>query len=580
MAMDGVSIAALTEELNSVLCGSRVDKIQQTETDELLISFYGGVGGGKKLRLTANPQVARVCITEDKKKSPEVAPLFCMLLRKHLGGARFKEATQPDFERIIKIVFDGVNEFGDPCEKYLIAELMGRHSNIILVDESGKIIDSIKHIDFTTSSVRQVLPGLNYEYPPSQKKANILTVNLSEIVDILSGATSGEKVDKVILSNFSGISPLVAREIVYRAFNSCEIYMESLDYSRILDLAACCFEVFCEVREKKFFPCYLVRRDTEKPFEFSAIKICQYEDGAEVIAQSNMSCAVENFYRERDKQERLMRKSARITKVVSNNIERCAKKLIAQTAELADTENMEKYKRYAELITANLYSLSDNSDKAVVVDYYDEEMPEITITLDKRISPAANAQKYFKKYNKAKTAEEELKKQIELTRRELDYLESVEEELGKIETEEDMTEIADELYEQGYIRRPKDARKKKKETSKPKEFTTPDGFRVLVGKNNKQNDVLTLKTAKNVDLWFHTKEIHGSHVILCYEHGKEFSDEAILFAAKLAAKYSKASESSQVPVDYTQVKYVKKPSGAAPGMVIYTDNKTVYVKPE
>lgn len=580
MAMDGISVAALVDELNSELFGSRVDKIQQTESDELLISFYQGNGGGKKLRLTANPQVARVCITSDKKKSPEAAPLFCMLLRKHLSGAKFKMALQPDFERIIKLVFDGTNEFGDACEKYLIAELMGRHSNIILVDDKGKIIDSIKHIDFSVSSVRQVLPGLIYELPPSQDKKNILNVTLNEIVEILKAQDCGIKADKAVLGAFSGISPLISREIVYNSFGTCEVYMKQLDYSKILDLAASCFEIFNKVKNKEFHPCYLVRKDTDKPFEFSALEIFQYEAAAEKVLQTTMSEAAESFYYERDKRERLLKKSAHLVKVVSNNLERCAKKLIAQNAELSDTENMEKYKRYAELITANLYALSDGENQAVVVDYYDPEMKEITITLDERLSPANNAQKYFKKYNKAKTAKEELTKQIKLAEAERDYLESVEEELQKAETEEDLAEIADELYEQGYIKREKSKQKRKKEASKPLEFVTKDGFRVLVGKNNKQNDLLTLKLSKNSDMWFHTKDIHGSHVILCYEYGKEFTIDAIIETAKLAAKYSKASTSANVPVDYTLVKYVKKPSGAAPGKVIYTNNETVNVKPE
>lgn len=579
MALDGISVAALVEELNNGLSGSRVDKIQQTESDELLISFYGGVGGGKKLRLTANSQVARVCFTQDKKKSPETAPLFCMLLRKHLSGARFKSAEQPDFERVIKIVFEGTNEFGDLCEKHLIAELMGRHSNIILVDESGKIVDSIKHIDFSVSSVRQVLPGLLYENPPSQDKANILTVTLTEIVDIINSQDEGMRADKAILDGFLGISPLISREIVYRALGTTDIYLDQLDYSKILDLAQCSFEIFKKVQNKEFSPCYLVRKDTDKPFEFSAVEILQYEDAADVVLQGNMSEAVENFYREKDKKERLSRKSAHLVKLVGNNIDRCAKKLITQRSELSDTENMEKYKRYAELITANLYALKDGEKQAVVVDYYDEEMPEITISLDERLSPANNAQKYFKKYNKAKTAAEELTKQIKMAEKELLYLESVEEELKKAETEEDLSEIADELSEEGYLKRSTDKRKKKKEVSRPLEFVTDEGFVILVGKNNKQNDLLTLKMAKNSDMWFHTKDIHGSHVILRYEYGKEFTENSIVAAAKYAAKYSKASESANVPVDYTLAKFVKKPSGAAPGMVIYTNNKTINVKP-
>jgi len=580
MAMDAISVAALVDELNIALSGSRIDKIQQTESDELLISFYGGASGGKKLRLTANSQVARVCLTCDKKKSPDAAPLFCMLLRKHLSGAKFNCAEQPEFERIIKLTFDGTNEFGEPCKKHLIAELMGRHSNIILVDESQKIIDSIKHIDFSTSTVRQVLPGLDYEMPPKQNKANILTVTLNEIVEILKSQNADQTADKAILGAFLGISPLISREIVYNAFKTCDIRMSDLDYSHLLDLSACCFELFNKVKNKEFSPCYLVRRDTDKPFEFSALLILQYENSAEVVSQNSMSETTESFYKERDRRERLAKKSAHLVKIVSNNLDRCAKKIIAQTAELLDTENMEKYKRYAELITANLYALRDGDKQAVVVDYYDPEMKEVTITLDERLSPSNNAQKYFKKYNKAKTAAQELTKQIKKGKAELYYLESVEEELRLAETEEDFLEIADELYEQGYIKREKSDKRKKRESSKPLEFTTKDGFRVLVGKNNKQNDLLTLKTAKNSDIWLHTKDIHGSHVILCSEYGKEFTIDAIIEAAKLAAKHSKAKDSANVPVDYTYVKYVKKPSGAKPGMVIYTNNQTVNVKPE
>ena len=579
MAMDAISVAALVDELNIALSGSRIDKIQQTESDELLISFYGGTSGGKKLRLTANSQVARVCFTDDKKKSPDSAPLFCMLLRKHLSGARFKRAEQPDFERIIKLNFDTTNEFGEPCEKHLVAELMGRHSNIILVDESQKIIDSIKRIDFSVSSVRQVLPGLNYELPPKQNKANILTVTLNEIIEILKSQDKNQKADKAVLNAFLGISPLISREIVYKAFGTCDVNFDELDYSHVLDLSACCFELFNKVKNRKFSPCYLVRRDTDKPFEFSALSILQYEDAATQVVQNSMSETAESFYKERDKRERLAKKSAHLVKIVSNNLDRCAKKLIAQTAELSDTKNMEKYKRYAELITANLYALRDGDKQAVVVDYYDPEMREVTIALDERLSPAKNAQKYFKKYNKAKTAAQELTKQIKKGQAELYYLESVEEELSSAETEEDFAEVADELYEQGYIKREKSDKRRKKEALKPLEFTTKDGFRVLVGKNNKQNDLLTLKIAKNSDMWLHTKDIHGSHVILCSEYKKEFTIDSIIEAAKLAAKHSKAKDSANVPVDYTYVKYVKKPSGAAPGMVIYTNNQTINVKP-
>lgn len=576
MAMDGFSVLALTDEINSVLKGSKVDKIQQTEHDELLISFFGACGG-RKLRLTANPSVARVTLTDDKKQSPQTAPLFCMLLRKHLSGARLISVAQPDFERIMVLTFDGINEFGERCEKKLYAELMGRHSNIILTDSNNKIIDSIKHVDFSVSSVRQILPGLTYEAPPAQDKLNPLDCDLNDICEALKKADGKEKVDKAVMSSFRGVSPLLAREICFNAFSTCDKFLAELDFSQILDLAKACYNLFKSAKEKELSPCYLLRQDTKKPFEFCAFKIEQYGTSAETVFGDSMSEIVESFYKERDKKERITHKSAKLVKTVSTNIERCAKKLANQTAELDDTKNMEKFKEFGELITANLYRIQRGEKCAVVENFYGEN-ETVSIPLDERLTPPENAQRYFKKYAKAKNAKSELTNQIEKAKAELSYLESVEEELGKAENEKDLAEISEELYEQGYLRR-QEKDKRKREISKPMEFKTEDGFTVLVGKNNKQNDILTLKTAKNSDLWFHTKDIHGSHVILRYEHGKEFSDAAILEAARLAAKYSKAKNSENVPVDYTLVKFVKKPSGAKPGMVIYTDNKTVYVTP-
>ncbi|MBO5930314.1 MAG: NFACT family protein, partial [Clostridia bacterium] len=479
MAMDGFSICALTDELNRTLLGAKPDKIQQTEADELMISFFGA-GTQKKLRLTANAAVARVCLTEDKKQSPQTAPLFCMLLRKHLTGARLKEVRQPDFERVMEFVFDGFDEFGEMCEKRLIAELMGRHSNIILVGADGRVIDAIRHVDFSVSSVRQVLPGMEYCSPPPQEKLNPLTCDLNTVLEALSGAKENQKIDKTILNTFRGISPLVAREICYLAFSTCDKFLKELSFDQQLDLATACIKVFSIAKEKAFSPCYLVSRDTQKPFEFSSVRIGQYEDGAEVIARDSMSQVVEEFYKERDKKERMAHKSARLVKLISTNLERCAKKLSTQLAELSDTENQETYKKYGELLTANLYRLKQGDKTAVLEDFYDENYSQITIPLDMRISPADNAQRYFKKYAKAKTAKRMLKEQLEKTKAELSYLSSVEEELELAETEQDLAEIAQELSEQGYIKRSgKD--KNKKAVSKPMEFTTEDGFCVLVG---------------------------------------------------------------------------------------------------
>ena len=374
------------------------------------------------------------------------------------------------------------------------------------------------------------------------------------------------------------MSPLIAREICIRTFSNCDKFLGELDFSQKLELATSCYTMFQAAAEQKFSPCYLVGKDTGKPFEFAAVNITQYGGAAQVVQNESMSQIVEAFYAERDAKERMAHRSARLTKLVSTNIERCAKKLSVQLAELSDTDNLDKYKKYGELITANLYRINKGDKSAVVEDFYDETLKTVTIPLDTRMSPSENAQRYFKKYAKAKTAKAEITNQLKKTRAELSYLESVEEELSFAETVQDLAEISQELYEQGYVKRT-EKNKKKQALSKPMEFQTSDGFTVLVGKNNKQNDVLTLKTAKNADLWFHTKDIHGSHVILRYEHGKVFSETAILEAAELAAKYSKAKHSQNVPVDYTLVKFVKKPAGAAPGMVIYTDNKTVYVTP-
>lgn len=577
MAMDGFSVCALTSEIEKTLVGSKPDKIQQTEHDELLISFFGPCGG-KKLRLTANAAVSRVCFTEDRKQSPKTAPMFCMLLRKHLSGAKLISVTQPDFERMIVLTFEGYDELGDLSRKNLIAELMGRHSNIILTEEDGRIIDAIKHIDFAVSSVRQILPGLTYVSPPPQDKKNPMECDLNEITETLKCGFENDTIDKVLMNAFRGVSPIVSREIVYRAFQKTDIYLKELDYSGILELATSANAVFKRAKKKEFSPRYLIRNDTGKPFEFCALPVTQYGEAVETIETETMSEAVESFYREKDKKERIAFKSARLVKVVSNNIERCAKKLNLQTAELDDTKNMEKFQKYGELITANLYRISQGEKTVMVEDYYEPDCPFVTIPLDTRLTPAENAQRYFKKYSKAKTAKKVLTEQLEKAKAELAYLESVAESLALSETAEDLAEIGEELFEQGYLKRT-DGSKKKKELSKPMEFKTSDGFTVLVGKNNRQNDLLTLKTAKNADLWFHTKDIHGSHVVLCFEHGKAFSDTAILEAARLAAKYSKAKHSDNVPVDYTLIKYVKKPSGAAPGMVIYTDQKTVYVKP-
>lgn len=578
MALDGIAVSALQKELNEKLVGARIDKIYQPDKDELLI-FLRGINKNFKLKLSANASIPCVSLAEDAKTSGDTPPVFCMLLRKHLCGAKIVSVCQPDFERVLKIYAEGYNELGDLTQKVLIIELMGKYSNIILTDDSNKILDSIKRVDFSVSSVRQILPGLIYEGAPSQGKKNPLLSGTAEFLESLDDANESETADRALLNNFAGVSPIIAREIVYRALGDCSVRIGELDMSKKLDVATTAYRLFCDVKNGKFTPCYFIDKNTGKHIDFCAVDILQYENMAERRENESMAVMIDEYYRERSRREKNARRNADLLKLVSNHIERCAKKIELQTRELSDTEKKDKWKEAGELITANLYRIKQGDEYAEVENFYEENSPTIKIKLDTTLTPSANAQKYFKKYNKAKTAAEELTKQIGIAEKELFYLESVEEEIEKAQSGEELSEIAEELFDEGYIKRNKGEKRKKTKMSLPLEGKTADGFTVLVGRNNKQNDYLTCKMAHNNDLWFHTKNIHGSHVVLRYENEREFTDDAIIEAARLAAKYSKASESENVPVDYTPIKFVKKPAGAKPGFVIYTTNKTVYVTP-
>lgn len=577
MAFDGLVVRALALELNEKLNNARLDKVYQPEADELLLTFHGP-NGNYKLTLSANASIPRVAIAEDTKENPMVAPMFCMLLRKHLTAAHVLSVTQPRLERMLVFALETRNELGDKVQKNLMVEIMGRHSNIILADENGRTIDAIKRIDFSVSSKRQILPGLPYELPPSQDKIDPLTCTMEEALAALN-AHCDERADKAVLSAFLGISPLVAREIVFCALGETD-HAEALTYARQLDIVTAMGQLLRPLREGHAEPCYLTDNETGKLMEFSAVPITQYGTGATLHHEDSMGLLISRFYRERDKKEQMARRSAHLLKLVANHIERCAKKLALQEAELADTDKREEWRQFGELITANLYQIEKGAEHIRVQNYFDEDLPMVVIPLDSTLSPAANAQRYFKKYTKAKTAAEELLKQMELAHAELLYLESVEEALARAESAAALAQIADELAEEGYIRRPKEAKKKKDAPASPLRLTTTDGFSLLLGKNNRQNDYLTCRLAQNKDLWFHTKNIPGSHVVLKFEQDRPFTDEAILEAAACAAYFSKARESAQVPVDYTEIKNVKKPAGAKPGFVIYTTNQTVYVTPK
>ncbi|MCH5212341.1 MAG: NFACT family protein [Oscillospiraceae bacterium] len=575
MALDAVAISALTGELQC-LVGGRIDKIHQPERDEIVIHVRTREDS-YRLVLSASPAHPRIHLTSAAKKNPAVAPLFCMLLRKHIGSGKITAIEQTDFERIVKISVESYDELGDLTTKQLIIEIMGRYSNIILVSGDNRIIDSAKHVDESLSSVREILPGGIYEAPPPQAKKSLTDFTAE---DKLSFDRPG-KADKALIGCIAGISPLTAREIIYSVYGTTDIVAENVNTNRAAGIKLAVLKLAGDVRGGCFTPCMITDKNTGKIIEFSAVDIKQYEDLAEIEYYDSMNELVDAFYMKRDMHERMRQKSADLTKLLNTGIERTAKKIGVLERTLKDAARLDDYKINGDLLTANIYRMEEGMKSIEVENFYDPECRTVKIALDPAMSPSQNAQRYYKKYNKAKTALTEAAKQLEAGRADLLYIESTLTMIENAESVEDINAIRTELIEQGYIQRKINVNKrKKKEQSKPMHFVSSDGFDIYVGRNNTQNDYLTLRYANNSDIWFHTKDIHGSHTVIKLGLDKDVPKTTILEAAQLAAYYSKARESAQVPVDYTEIKNVKKPNGAKPGMVIYDRYNTVYVKPE
>lgn len=572
MALDAICIKGITSELSDKIINGRIDKIHQPENDEIIIHIRT-YDESFKLVVSANSAHPRIHLTQHSKKNPMTAPMFCMLLRKHIGSGKIISVEQIGFERIVKISVESYNELGDLTVKHLIAEIMGRNSNIILVNNDMKIIDSIKRVDFTISSVRQILPGLQYEYPPIQDKAPLTDITVNTEFDFSKPLTA----DKVIMNTVSGISPLTAREIVYKAFGETGIAAQDLNLNKQSALKAKILSFSDDIKNNRFKPCIIKAASNEKMLDFSATDITQYSQMAQVIYTESMNQTLDDFYYLKDLHERMRQKSADLIKLLNTAAERTSKKINILTKTLCDAENKDLYKIKGELITSNLYRINDG-DKELEAENYYNNMELIKISLDPSLSPSANAQRYFKKYNKAKTAEKEAAKQLTAAKANLEYIESTLTLAENAENESDLNEIRSELIREGYLKRKNT--QKKKQNSAPRHFISSDGFDIYVGKNNTQNDYVTTKLANTSDLWFHTKNIHGSHVIIKLGVNKNVTRTAITEAAQLAAYYSKARESSQVPVDYTKIKNVKKPNGAKPGMVIYDGYNTIYVTPK
>lgn len=573
MALDTITINYLIDEFNSELKDSRIEKVYQPERDEILLNIKSRTSS-QRLVISANSAQPRIHFTKVQKENPKTAPLFCMLLRKHLQSGKIVAIHQIDYERIIRFDVESYDEFGDLTTKYLFCEIMGRNSNIILTKEDLTIVDCIKHIDFSISTVRQLLPGLIYFPPPAQDKTPVLSNALNDIN--LPFNTAGQSPEKEIMANISGISPLISREIVSRAIKTNNLDCSLLD-DKMRD------EINSEIKTiltHKVNPCIIFEKSSGKIIDFSPIDILQYSTVAEKKHYSSVNELLDEYYFERDSIERMKQKSSDLVHLLNTNIERTAKKIAILKKTLDEASKKEAYKIKGDLLTANLYSISQGENKISVQNYYSESLTDIVIELNPTLTPAQNAQRYYKLYQKSKNAEIEATKQLENALSDLDYLESTLMLTKNASAEIDLNAIRHELIELGYIKKQaKKGKQNDKNTSKPHHYISSDGFDIYVGKNNTQNDYLTLRFANSQDMWFHTKKIHGSHTVIKLGVNKDIPDSTIKEAATLAAYYSKGRDSSNVPVDYTQIKNVRKPNGAKPGMVIYDYYNTIYVTP-
>lgn len=576
MAFDGFVTHKIATELQSKLIAGKIDKIYQPEKDEICVSVRTRDGVFRVVisAATANP---RLHLTDITHENPLTAPLFCMILRKHLVGGKIKRISQIGFDRVVSIDIECYTEMGDLTEKRLIVEIMGRHSNIILVQSDNKIIDSIKHIDFTTSSVRQILPGLFYELPPAQDKTDPQDLDRTKLYEKLCALPPDTLLDKFLLSEFVGMSPLMAREIVHRFSGNTKTFAADIDCKKFAKHIFDFVNNFLEIPNNG---CVVLEYDTGKPIAFSAVELLQYTGLGEIKNLESLSKAVETFFASRDMHDRLTQKSAGTIKIINNNLERCEKKINLHTENIKKAQNRDKYKIFGDLLTANLYQIQPSAHKVTVQNYYSDAMEEIEIPLKPELSPSKNAQRYYKLFTKAKATEEHSKKQLEDAISEKEYLETVLDSVTRATSYTDITEIREELLEQGYIVSNTRKKKKQQKQSAPMKFLSSDGYTILVGRNNKQNDELTIKSAYSTDIWLHTKNIPGSHTLIRTNGTGEVPDNTLVEAATIAAYFSKAQKSTGVPVDYTPVKNIRKPNGSKPGFVIYETNYTVYVTPD
>ena len=566
MPLDAVCLQAVVAELAPQITGSRIEKIQQPARDQVVLLLRGN----RRLLLSAGGGQPRLHLTELLRDNPAQPPMFCMLLRKYLSGGIIESIQQAPLERVVTLTVSAADELGERSQFSLILEAVARRANLILADKDGHIIDCLRRIDFEMNPDRQVLPGLFYHLPTPPDKVSPFTVTEEEFAALAAAAGEGAPADQWLVRTVNGLSPLVARELTFRACGSTD--------APVTGHTAALWSAFAAwrdtVNEKHFTPAMLKRSGV--PMDFTYLHVGQYGGAAEEETYTSFSRLLDDFYEKREQAERVKQKGQDLVKTASNGAARLRRKIAAQEQELAESKNRDKWRVYGELITANLYRMERGMSRLTAQDYYDPDCADVDIPLDVRLSPQENAAKYFKKYTKAKTAEKYITAQLEKARVELTYLESVLQELTLAESEQDFNDIRAELIDGGYLRAK--GRKQPQRPSKPREFRSTAGLRILVGRNNRQNDRLTAKDAEKWDIWLHTQRIHGSHVILC-TGGAQPDEQSIAEAASLAAYFSQAQNSTKVPVDFTQVKYVKKPAGSPPGFVNYTNYKTILADP-
>ncbi len=574
MPLDGITINLLKKELSGCIIGSRIEKIHQPSKDELVFHLRSREGA-YRLLISASANSPRIHLTANAPENPATPPMLCMLFRKHLTGAVITDIRQLGLDRVIFLDLAGTNEIGDAVTFTLCIEIMAKHSNIILVNSEGNIVDAVKRVDFTQSSVRQILPMFRYEYPPRQGKANLTEIEPETAVNLIKNCT-GKRLSGAILEMLEGVSPLISREI---ASFSCGgdiavSEMNELYEQRLL-------RKLTETRETLVsgngIPTMLMR-DTVKPYDFTFMDITQYGFAVSSKTFESFSQLLDDFYYEKDRFERTKQRSQTLLKLLSNMSARAARKLQSRQAELEACADKDTLRINAELILANQYRLEKGALFYDLENFYNNNEP-IRIPADPALSPSANAQKYFKEYRKSKTAEQMLGKLIEQSEQELAYLESVIDSVNRADGYTELAEIRNELYEQGYLKKAKNDKTKKMKPMPPMEYISDDGYTILVGRNNVQNDLLTFKTAAKDDSWFHTQKIPGSHVVVI-GNGDIIPELTCRQAAILAAYHSGGRESSQVAVDYTEVRSLKKPVGAKPGKVIYHTYNTMWVTPD